>query len=106
VALGKAGKIPRGPALKFTRKIQQVFKERSQNVAHLFRRPGIWHAFLFELREAADERKPGWADGTHLHFVSHLWPGVTAQQVLDYVIRDEKRPPTEHIRFVPRHADP
>jgi hypothetical protein len=91
--------IPDGPSTASPVKLVQLFKERKQLLAHLFQRGEDWHAFVCEFREAFRLEEAKWVGGTHMHFVSHLWPRVTLQQVIDYVSRGTQRPPTVHIRF-------
>jgi hypothetical protein len=94
-----------GPASTFARKIGRIFAERKQEVGHLFAdEGGVWHGFLFEIREAVQLHGAHWVGGTHLHFVSYLWTRIAPQQLVEAVERRGPRPRTVHIRFKAREG--
>lgn len=63
-----------------------AIRARKGVVSHLFERGDEWHCFHADFSELSDQswlgEKPHWKNGvTHLHYLSHLWPGVGKEQL-------------------------
>ena len=83
-------------------------KERRHISAHLFQRDLEWHCFYFSYSDIEEEDSQNhWKHGTHLHYVSHLWPRYDRDQIWDqFDKRSTDIPGNLHIRFIPFQYPP
>ncbi|MCS6096198.1 hypothetical protein [Shewanella baltica] len=67
---------------KFPRKIFQLVKQQRCRSAHLLYTPNqrYWHLFYFDNHDTL-KSKNHWKCGSHIHYVSYLWPELTLQNV-------------------------
>jgi hypothetical protein len=86
IASNGIGEFKTRAARKFTSKIFQIFKERRTLAAHLLYTPNqnYWHLFYFDNRDI-QEAKNHWKQGTHIHYVSDLWPDLSLDDVWEQV---------------------
>jgi hypothetical protein len=88
-------------ASKFASKVFQLFREQRALAAHLFFTPSrrYWHLFLFDNRDTAEHRNH-WKHGSHIHFVSDLWPNLSFESAWEQVKSGELAFPSKlHIRY-------
>lgn len=91
-------------ATKFSTKIFQMFREQRALAAHLFYTPDhrYWHLFYFDNRDTSDV-KNHWKHGSHIHYVSDLWPEITMSTVWQQVTNGQLYFPNKmHIRYKKR----
>lgn len=96
----KVGRLE-GKALKFTRKIGQVFAERRLFAAHLFYTPAkrYWHLFYFDQRDKQAERNH-WKHGAHIHYTSDLFLSTALDDVWRrVVVGDTGSLRSVHVRY-------
>jgi hypothetical protein len=102
-----AGTLLSGYAAKAVSKMAHAFDERRYLVGHLFFKPDYsqWHFFCFDQRDIAAEGNH-WKEGSHVHFVSWLWPGLDPKSILSDFVTEEERPGGAiHLRFIGRQED-
>lgn len=96
-----AGKL-NPEAQKAIRKIFQMPLMVKRTTAHLFYRHDyrFWHLFYFDLKDRWVLNNH-WGSGTHLHYVSWLWPNLSCKEVWSSVCEKGKKGigASEHIRF-------
>ena len=83
-ALTKNGLVLlRRDALKASRKIFQLFKERKWLVGHMFYSTNYWewHFFCFDQRDIVQDEPNHWSEGPHIHFINWLWSGYNGQSL-------------------------
>lgn len=104
--LNSLGRVNKGPLLeprakKALSKMVRLFDERRILVGHLFVGPSDWHFIYFDQRDAS-KRSNHWAAGPHVHIISHLWPRVTIDFILESFFAETPRlTNSEHVRFDP-----
>jgi len=76
VADMKAGKIK-----QFSAKLHQIFEERKHYMVHLLEKGKEWHCFHYTYKDMEADEKGHWKHGSHLHYVSYLWPEYTKRRV-------------------------
>lgn len=95
------GKL-QGKAQKFATKMFQLQEERKWIVGHLFFTPSAehWHLFYFDIKDM-DEIQNHWkVGGKHVHYVSSLWPNLSASNVWEKLRSGSKGLGSNvHIRF-------
>lgn len=89
---------------KATSRLAQIFEEREHRSVHLFADSrGRWHYFFLTFRDVAGDPSTGkhhWAQGSHIHYVSHLFdPTLTKQAVWSALDERKHALPDMHIRF-------
>jgi hypothetical protein len=88
---------------KAATKILQVFRDRRFLVGHIFYTADLvrWHFFYFDQRDlGADPEQVHWRDGSHIHFINHLWPNFTAQGIWDrFLTKDPLVSGSLHIHY-------
>lgn len=90
----------KGKALKYVRKVSQLFKERKYRVGHLFVANQKWHLFYLDLKDI-EQQTNHWMGGPHLHFTNYLLPGLSIDQVIDRFLKlDFDFGSRLHIKFL------
>ncbi len=93
----KEGNI--GPASK---KLGPLLDERRHINVHMFCNESDWHCFFFSYEDIEEDEKNHWKHGSHVHYISHLWPNFTKEQVWEaFEIRKTKLSSSLHIRCDP-----
>jgi hypothetical protein len=83
------------------KKLGPLLKERKHITVHMFEKGQEWHCFYFSYSDIAAE-KNHWNHGSHIHYVSYLWPQFTENHVWDsFETRNVKISGSLHIRFAP-----
>jgi hypothetical protein len=96
------GKLKDGNTRSFSKKATSLMKFRKRYHIHLFERNTEWHCFFFTYNDIDTNKKSHWKHGTHLHFVNHLWPHYSRNEVLKlFDARKSKITDYLHIRFFP-----
>jgi hypothetical protein len=88
---------------KFFSKIHAIFKERKNYMIHLFECCDKWHCFYYTYK---DMEPNSWKYGSHLHYVSYLWPEYRKRQVWESFDKREHNIEGVHIRLKPLPAPP
>lgn len=105
-ALGRNGVgVLTGKALKASRKIGQIFRDRRLLCVHLFYSPShrYWHLFHFDQRDTAWIQNH-WRKGPHIHYVSDLMnPSPLAEIWAKVCKRPPEFPKSLHLRYDYRH---
>jgi len=73
--------LKQGNPLKIRNKIKRIFEERKNYMVHLFERGKEWHLFYYTYKDMETGDKSHWKHGSHLHYVSHLWPEYKKRQL-------------------------
>jgi hypothetical protein len=95
-------KLKNGDTKPISKKLGPLLKERRHINIHLFYRDSEWHCFFFSYDDIVGKEKNHWKNGSHLHYVSFLWPNYTKEQVWDsFDARRTQLSGNLHIRFNP-----
>lgn len=88
-------------AKKAINKLFQMPKQIKRQTAHIFYNKKYWHMFYFDIRDQS-KYKNHWKYGSHLHYVSWLWPNLTAQSAWRSFCNDGKKNFGKdlHIKFI------
>ena len=70
-----------GNPRKLSSKVRSIFEERKKHHVHLFDRGTEWHCFYYTYKDMESEKKNHWELGSHLHYVSYLWPNYRKRQI-------------------------
>jgi len=73
--------MKQGNPRQFLKKVHGTIEERKRNHVHLLEKGKEWHCFYFSYRDMDYGKKGHWKHGSHLHYVSHLWPNLRKRQV-------------------------
>ncbi len=93
-----------GKPKTFTKKVHSTMLERRHISVHFFERGLEWHCFYFSYDDIKSNEGNHWEYGSHLHYVSHLWPEYSKDQVLtQFDKRSTDISGNFHIRFEPFH---
>jgi len=96
-----AGKLNRN-AKKTINKLFQMPKQIKRSTAHIFFNPTLqyWHMFYFDIRDRSTINNH-WKNGSHLHYVSWLWPNLNPQETwLSFCKNGKKNIGNDlHIKF-------
>ena len=68
---------------KFIGVVHEIFQQRRRIHAHLFENDKEWHCFYFSFKDMENENPNHWKYGSHIHYVSHLWPNVDKNKLWD-----------------------
>ncbi len=81
IVANEAG-VLEGQSQKIVNKLGQIFVQRRLLSGHMFYVPdhSFWHFFYFDQRDTS-RRDNHWKNGSHIHFINHLWPDRTAKSV-------------------------
>ena len=66
---------------QFLKKIDGILLERRRVHVHLFEGADEWHCFYYSYQDMESDSKTHWKYGSHLHYVSHLWPNLKKEEV-------------------------
>jgi hypothetical protein len=91
---------------KLVKKAKAIFLERRRIHVHLFERGNQWHCFYDSYQDMESGSKSHWKYGSHLHYVSHLWPQLTKEGV--WAAFDKRFTDISgsiHIRLIPFKYD-
>lgn len=97
--------MKKGNPRQFVAKLDQILQERKINHVHLFERGKEWHCFYFTYSDIASDQVSHWKQGSHLHYVSHLWPNLRKRQVWESFEERNVDIPSVHIRLKPLEID-
>ncbi len=70
-----------GRTKQFAAKVRQIFEERKHYMVHLLEKGKEWHCFHYTYKDMETGEKGHWKHGSHLHYVSYLWPEYTKRKV-------------------------
>lgn len=73
--------MKQGNPRKFLNKVKRIFEERKRNHVHFFEKGKEWHCFYYSYKDMESGEKRHWKLGSHLHYVSYLWPDLRKRQV-------------------------
>lgn len=91
-----------GSPKKFLKKTRAGLSERRYIHVHLFECGSEWHCFYFSHQDIEPTGTNHWANGCHLHYVSHLWANLKKRRVWDeFNKRSTEIQGSIHIRFEP-----
>jgi hypothetical protein len=92
--------LHRGELKTISRKFASVMEERRRIHVHLFEKNSMWHCFYFSYDDLQDESASHWEHGPHLHYVNHLWPKYSSDDVWSlFDTRHTKISGAVHVRF-------
>lgn len=73
--------MEQGNPRQFFKKVDAIIEEQKMNHVHLIEKGKEWHCFYFSYRDMDYGKKGHWEHGSHLHYVSYLWPNLRKRQV-------------------------
>lgn len=92
--------LHRGKLKPMARKFASVMEERRRIHVYLFEQNSMWHCFYFSYDDLQDGSASHWEHGPHLHYVSHLWPKYSKEEVWSlFDTRHTKISGAVHVRF-------
>lgn len=92
--------MKKGNPRQFLKKVHGVFQERKRIHVHLFEKDEEWHCFYFTWRDTESSNESHWKHGSHLHYISHLWPNLVKRQVWEsFDWRNVETQGSVHIRL-------
>ena len=95
-------KLKQGEVRPVSKKLPSLLLERRHIHVHLFERRAVWHCFYFSFDDIEPIGKNHWAYGSHLHYVSHLWPNHRKDRIWRAFDRRKTEIPSNlHIHFTP-----
>lgn len=99
IAKNGVGPFRTNAAKKFMVKLGQLHRERRALAAHIFYTPShrYWHLFYFDNRDTS-ESKNHWKHGSHIHYVSDLWPTLSLRDAWSQVTSGKLAIPSIHVR--------
>jgi len=89
-------------AQKFANKVFQLPIEQRTVAAHLFYTPNhkYWNLFYFDDKDKSKYNNH-WKHGTHIHFVSDLWPNLSLASIWQKVHSGKFSFPNKlHLRYI------
>lgn len=97
--------MKQGNPRKFSSKVRSIFAERKKYNVHLFSRGNEWHCLYYTYQDMECGGKNHWALGSHLHYVSHLWPNYGKRQVWESFDRRNINIQGVHIELIVSEMD-
>jgi hypothetical protein len=89
---------------RISRKFTSLFAFRKVLHVHMFESDSQWHSIFFTYDDIEDSSGKHWRHGSHVHYVSHLWPRLNSQQVWESFGKRRARVTAGvHVRFRPFH---
>jgi hypothetical protein len=86
----------------FLKKTDSILLERKCIHVHFFEHGSAWHCFYFDYRDMGSDSTNHWKYGSHLHYVSYLWPNLDRDHIWSsFDKRFADIPSAVHIRFTP-----
>lgn len=87
---------------QFLKKVDGILQERKRIHIHLLEKANEWHCFYYSYSDIESGDKSHWRHGSHLHYVSHLWPNLRKRQVWEsFDQRTVEIQGSAHIRLQP-----
>ncbi len=87
---------------QFLKKVRGVFQERKRIHIHVLEKDNEWHCFYYTYSDIESGNKSHWNYGSHLHYVSYLWPNLRKRQVWEsFDQRTVEIQGSAHIRLRP-----
>jgi len=91
-----------GNPKKMRKKVSSGLLERKYIHVHLFEFSLDWHYFYFTHQDIEPTSANHWEHGCHLHYISHLWPGLKKRWIWGkFNKRSIDISGSLHIRFEP-----
>lgn len=90
--------LKQGKPRNFISKVRSIFQERKKYHVQLFEKGTEWHCFYYTYR---DMQSGQWKLGSHLHYVSHLWPEYRKRQVWESFDKRDVSIRGIHIKLEP-----
>lgn len=95
-------RLKSGNTIPVTKKLGPLLDERRHINVHMFFQNLEWHCFYFSYEDIEPQENNHWKFGSHLHYVSYLWPKYTREQIWDaFDTRKTQISGNFHIRFSP-----
>lgn len=95
-------KLKNGNTKPVSKKLGPLLDERRRINVHLFYRNSEWHCFYFSDDDIEKNENNHWKNGSHIHYISFLWPSYTQEQIWrSFDTRKTKLSGNIHIRFNP-----
>jgi hypothetical protein len=95
-------KLKNGDTKPVSKKLGPLLDERRHINVHLFYRNSEWHCFSFSDDDIEKNKNNHWKNGSHIHYISFLWPSYTKEQIwCSFDTRKTKLSGNIHIRFNP-----
>lgn len=92
--------LHRGELKPMARKLASTMEERRRIHIHLFEKNSMWNCFYFSYDDLQNGSASHWAHGPHLHFVNHLWPKYSSEEIWSlFDTRHTKISGALHVRF-------
>ncbi len=91
-----------GNPKKMMKRVSSGLLERKYIHVHLFEFSSDWHCFYFTHQDIEPTSANHWKHGCHLHYISHLWPGLKKKWIWSkFSKRSTDILGSLHIRFEP-----
>jgi hypothetical protein len=91
-----------GNPKKMVKKVRSGLLERKYIHVHLFEFSSDWHCFYFTHQDIEPTSANHWKHGCHLHYISHLWPGLNKRWIWSkFNKRSTDISGSLHIKFEP-----
>ena len=91
-----------GNPKKTMTKVHSSLLERRYIHVHLFEYSSEWHCFYFSYKDIEPANTNHWKYGSHLHYISYLWPGLKKRWIWSkFNKRFTDISGSLHIRFEP-----
>jgi len=97
--------MKKGNPRQFVSKFDRILKERKVNHIHLFERGKEWHCFYFSYSDIESSKESHWKRGSHLHYVSYLWPNLRKRQVWESFDKRNVAIQGVHIKLKPLETE-
>lgn len=92
---------------RFFNKVHGIFKERKRIHVHLLERGNEWHCFYYSYSDIKTGNRNHWKLGSHLHYISYLWPDLKKGQVWkSFDKREVEIQGSAHIKLQPFNSNP
>jgi len=83
---------------KLAKKVNEIFNQRKYQIAHLFVGLNKWHILYYDARDIEGKH---WIQGSHIHFVNHLFSNADIDDVtLSFYTVDINLGKRIHIKYV------
>jgi hypothetical protein len=92
-----------GNSRNLSSKMRSIMQQRKKTHVHLFEKGNEWHCFYFDFHDLDNGRvfgeKSHFKYGSHLHYLSHLWPEFSKNQVWNSFDKRDVNLPSTHIKM-------
>jgi hypothetical protein len=82
--------------------VTAVFEQEFSVVTHFFRKESEWHIIYFSDRDLIPGDQNRWKEGSHVHFVNHLWRNFSLIDIWEALSARKYGSIGEHYRFLDR----